>query len=76
MKRSSGTVRHGYEKQLEIYLNASSTDHGIFVVMDFGDLGKKLEQIKQIQSQRRALGERASDIVVIDATKKLSASKR
>ena len=76
MKRSSGTVRHGYEKQLEIYLDASRSQHGIFVVMDFGDLGKKLEQITEIQATRRAAGERASDIVVIDATRKASASKR
>lgn len=76
MKRSSGTVRHGYEKQLEIYKAASQTEYGVFVVMDFGDLGNKLEQITQIQAERRAAGERASDIVVIDATKKASASKR
>ena len=76
MKRSSGTVRHGYKTQLEIYLDASRTNFGIFVVMDFGDLGDKLEQITAIQASRRAAGERASDIVVIDATKKLSASKR
>lgn len=76
MKRSSGTVRHGYEKQLEIYLDASRSQHGIFVVMDYGDLGPKLEQIEKIQEYRRAIGQRASDIVVIDATKKQSASKR
>jgi len=76
MKRSSGTVRHGYEKQLEIYLDASRSQHGIFVVMDFGDLGKKLEQITEIQANRRAMGGRASDIVVIDATRKASASRR
>jgi quinol monooxygenase YgiN len=76
MKRSSGTVRHGYEKQLEIYLDASRSQYGIFVVMDFGDLGKKLEQITEIQANRRAMGGRASDIVVIDATRKASASKR
>lgn len=76
MKRSSGQVRHGYEKQLETYLDASQTNHGIFVVMDFGDLGDKLEQITMIQANRRIHGQRASDIIVIDATKKLSASKR
>lgn len=76
MKRSSGTVRHGYEKQLEFYQNAANSDHAIFVVMDFGDLGDKLEQITGIQAQRRAAGIRASDIIVIDATKKQSASKR
>ncbi len=76
MKRSSGTVRHGYEKQLEIYKDASRTQYGIFVVMDYGDLGDKLAQIKAIQKLRLDLGENASDIIVIDATPKASASKR
>lgn len=76
MKRSSGTVRHGYEKQLEFYRNAANSEHAIFVVMDFGDLGDKLDHITQLQARRRLEGHRASDIVVIDATKKQSASKR
>ena len=76
MKRSSGSVRHGYEKQLEIYLDASRSNHGIFVVMDFGDLGTKIDQITEIQARRREQGQRSSDIIVIDATKKASASKR
>ncbi|MFT9297501.1 MAG: hypothetical protein ABF542_05250, partial [Gluconobacter sp.] len=42
MKRSGGSVRHGYEKQLEIYLRAASTDYGIFVIIDYGDMGSKL----------------------------------
>lgn len=76
MKRSSGTVRHGYEKQLEIYKDASRTQFGIFVIMDFGDLDKKLEQIEGIRRKRLLAGELASEIFVIDATKKKSASKR
>jgi hypothetical protein len=76
MKRSSGTVRHGYEKQLEFYKEAAQTFHGIFVVIDYGDLGNKLATIQQIRAERLASGEGASDIVVIDATQKQSASKR
>lgn len=76
MKRSRGTVRHGYEKQLEFYKEAARTFHGIFVVLDFGDLGDKLSQIQQIRNERLQAGEVASDIVVIDATRKASASKR
>ena len=38
MKRSSGTVVHGYEKQLEFYKDASQTDFAVFVVVDYGDL--------------------------------------
>ncbi|MGH6958074.1 MAG: hypothetical protein ACREEW_15515 [Caulobacteraceae bacterium] len=76
MKRSSGTVVHGYTHQLEIYKDASRTQHGVFVVLDFGDLGKKLDEINRIRADRLATGEPASDIVVIDATRKASASKR
>jgi len=76
MKRSSGTVVHGYEKQLEFYKKASKTEYGIFVVIDFGDLGNKLEQIMKIRNQAISQGRRASEIIVIDATRKASASKR
>jgi hypothetical protein len=76
MKRSGGTVVHGYEKQLEFYKTASQTDFAVFVVIDYGDLGNKLIEIRRIRDERLKNGERASEIVVIDATKKASASKR
>lgn len=76
MKRSTGTVEHGYKRQLEIYLDASRSQHGIFVVMDFGGLGKKFEKIEALRLARIAAGQRASEILVIDASKKESASKR
>ena len=76
MKRSGGTVVHGYERQLEIYKDASRTNHGFFVVVDYGDMGDKLDKIQKIRNQRIARGEPASEIIVIDATPKASASKR
>ena len=69
-------MRHGYEKQLKIYKTAARTFHGIFVVIDYGDLDEKLTQIQTIRAERLEAGELASDIVVIDATPKASASKR
>lgn len=76
MKRSSGSVEHGYEKQLEFYKNASQTGFAVFVIINYGDLGDKLAKIYKVRDARLARGERASDIIVIDASKKLSASKR
>lgn len=76
MKKSNGTVKHGYEKQLEFYKEAARTFHGLFVIIDYGDLGTKLAVIQKIRSERLDAGEPASDIIVIDATPKLSASKR
>jgi hypothetical protein len=76
MKRSSGTVKHGYEKQLEIYKDASRTNYGIFVVLNYGDLGLKGKTIEAIRKKRLDENLPASEIVVIDATPKQSASKR
>ena len=76
MKRSGGTVVHGYEKQLEFYKTASQTDFAVFVVIDYGDIANKLIEIRRIRDERLKNGERASEIVVIDATQKASASKR
>lgn len=76
IKRSNGTVKHGYEKQLEYYKDAAKTFFGIFVIIDYGDLGGKLLTIQKIRADRIDAGEIASDIVVIDATQKQSASKR
>jgi hypothetical protein len=78
LKRSSGSIVHGYEKQLEIYKNASKTNYGIFVIMDYGDrdITKKLSEIRRIKQERIDSDESASEIIVIDASKKASASKR
>ena len=76
MKRSSGTDVHGYAKQLEFYTTTSQTDFAVFVVINFGDLGNKLSKIKRIRDGIIKRGQRASEIIVIDATRKASASKR
>lgn len=77
MKRSGGQVVHGYETQLEIYKDAARTNYGIFVIIDYGDgLVPKLNKIWSIQKAHQAMGKETSDIIVIDATKKASASKR
>ncbi|RXH41654.1 hypothetical protein [Bradyrhizobium zhanjiangense] len=76
MKRSGGTVVHGYEKQLEFYKAASQTEFGVFVIIDYGDLGNKLNEVNRIRDERVKNGERASEIIVIDTTRKASASKR
>ncbi len=42
VKKSTGTVVHGYKKQLEVYREASRTDAAIFMIIDVGGMGKKL----------------------------------
>jgi hypothetical protein len=76
MKLSTGTVVHGYSKQLEIYKAAAATKAGIFVVMNVGGMGGKLRKIEKLKAEAEARGELASEIIVIDARRKKSASKR
>lgn len=75
IKLSKGQVVHGYEKQLEVYKKASKTDSAVLLIMNVGLLGSKLTTIKQLQKDLRSKGQRASDIIVVDARRKRSASK-
>lgn len=75
MKRAHGSVVSGYEKQLERYKKAAQTDFAIFVVIDYGRGAKSIDAIRKIHDRKLAAGERPSEIVVIDARKKLSPSK-
>ena len=61
MKRSGGTVVHGYEKQLEFYKDASQTEFALFVIMDYGDLDTKLNEIRRIQNARLDAGGQAAE---------------
>jgi hypothetical protein len=75
MKMSTGTVVSGYSKQLEIYKNAANTKKAYFVVIDVGGLGKKVDIIRQKRTEMIKSGNDASEIVVINAKKRASASK-
>ena len=76
IKLSTGSVVHGYKTQLEIYKDAALTRAGIFVVIDVGRMGKKLRTIQKAKADAEARGELASEIIVIDAKRRASASKR
>lgn len=76
LKLSKGSVVHGYTTQLEIYKKAAATRAGIYVVIDVGGMGRKLMKIQKSKADAEARGELASEIIVIDARHKKSASKR
>jgi hypothetical protein len=76
LKLSTGSVVHGYKTQLEIYKKAATTRAAVFVVMDIGKMGRKLRTIEKLKAEAEARGERSSEIIVIDARRQASASKR
>lgn len=75
IKKSTGSVDHGYKKQLERYKKASRTDYAIFVVIDYGHNEQKIRGIQKLRQNIIDNGGRASNIFIIDARKKPSASR-
>lgn len=75
VKRSTGTVEHGYKVQTERYRAAANTDAAIFMIIDVGGMGRKLTNIKSHQKALTDQGIKASQIEVIDAKRKKSASR-
>lgn len=76
LKLSKGAVVHGYRTQLDAYRAAARTRAAIFVVIDVGGMGGKLRTIERLRDAALSRGETASEIVVIDARRQASASKR
>jgi hypothetical protein len=76
IKLSKGAVEHGYNEQLETDKTAAKTEEALFLMIDVGKMGKKLTKIQALQRDQRDARQRVSEIVVVDAKKKPSASKR
>ncbi len=66
----------GYETQLEAYKLAEGSMRAIYLVIDVGKMGGKADMLLKKKNERIKKGFPVSDIVFIDGTKKLSASKR
>jgi hypothetical protein len=75
VKRSTGTVEHGYKVQTEKYKDAAATDAAILMIINVGGMGQKLANIKKHQKSLTDQGVKASQIEVIDARPQRSASK-
>lgn len=76
IKLSTGRVVHGYETQLETYKAAASTDRACYLVINVGGMGSKLDRIIRLKNSRVQRGDRAADIILVDARPQQSASKR
>jgi hypothetical protein len=65
----------GYTRQLETYKGAEETTKGFYVVLDVGGMGDKLKQLIAKKNEMAKAGRPVSPIVVIDGTRRPSASK-
>jgi hypothetical protein len=76
IKLSTGRVEHGYKTQLKVYEDAVKAFSSVFLIIDIGKLGSKIDTILKWKNSRSKKGEKTPSIVLVDATLKKSASKR
>lgn len=77
IKLSTNTnLVHGYEEQLAIYKKADETGFGVFLVIDVGGLGTKLNKVNKLAVDAQQANEPVSHVRYVNALRKASASKR
>jgi len=78
MKLSSNPqILHGYQSQLPIYNKAEKTNQSKFVIIQLYDKDNaRIKKVYDYKRQNETVDNKLPDIIVIDATKKESASKR
>jgi len=72
---SNPKVVAGYTKQLEAYKAAEESIRAIFLVLDVGKMGRKDQALYQARNDASGAGNPVSDIEIVDAIPKPSASK-
>jgi hypothetical protein len=66
----------GYERQIEAYKLAEGTKRAMYLVIDVGQMGNKVQRLFALKNKLLAEGKPVSDIFFVDGTIKPSASKR
>ena len=66
---------HGYEKQLEAYKKAESSMSAIYLVIDLGNMTRKRKELFALRERMKAQGKPVSEIIIVDGTRKVSASR-
>jgi hypothetical protein len=76
LKLSSNTrLVHGYETQLQLYKLAEETTNALYLIVDVGGMDqKKLNKIHDLRRAALDRGDAASEIVIVNATRKESGS--
>ena len=71
---SNSQYLHGYEVQIEEYGKAEQTDSMIYVLVDLGNPGK-VKKVQDLHDRKYDEEGNPPGLIVIDATKKESASR-
>lgn len=72
---TSSKVLEGYTKQLQQYLKSEKTDKGIYVVIDSSNSKSSFQKLINFIEEGKKTGQSYPNIILVDSSSKLSASK-
>jgi hypothetical protein len=77
VKRSDNPhLTHGFETQLPTYEKSESTEESVYLIMRVADGDSGINNVLNLRQERIKEGRKVPEVVVIDARKRRSASKR
>jgi len=72
---TNSKLLQGFERQLEAYKKAESSTSAIYLVIDLGNMTRKRKDLFALRDRMLSQGKRASEIIIVDGTRQLSASR-
>jgi len=72
---SNSAYLDGLTAQLPAYQYAEEVKHAIFILIKVGEHNRKLKRLREVHSRLLKEGKSVPDLIIIDAIKKLSASR-
>ncbi|WP_368246453.1 MULTISPECIES: hypothetical protein [Clostridium] len=74
-KSNNSQLIHGIEKQLPEYQKAEKTKETIYLVLDIGNSDRNLKNLNEFINEKSKENIRLPKVIIVDAKKKLSASR-
>ena len=75
-KSSNPRLLHGFETQLQAYQKSEATEESLFLIIRVTEGETGIKDVLAFRDRKAKEGLRVQDIVIIDARRRLSASKR
>jgi hypothetical protein len=72
---SNSKLVSGYKSQLPIYQDAEDTDRSILLVIDFGSNDSRVNKLIDEHTADKNSGMKVPDLIIVDASQKLTGSK-
>ena len=75
-KSNNPRLLHGFETQLDAYQKSEVTQESVYLILRVSEKGDGIKDVVAMAEQKKAEGLKIPDVVIVDARKIESASKR